>query len=183
LIAVLLFFFFRKTGSQFKKAMQYFTFVFLFLIVTDIAILVSKIYNTRQENEIPAGFTTCNDCRKPNIYLIIADEYAGRQELKDFFSFDNAPFENELRKRNFYVVPNPNSNYNYTPYSMASLFSMNYLKGITNKSNDIDNRNTSYRLINKNDLVKILKKTGYDFVNLSLFDFADEPTNINSSQF
>ena len=61
-------------------------------------------------------------------------------------------------------------NYNYTPYSMASIFDMNYLKGITNKANDIGNRSISYETINKNALVNIFNEFGYDFVNLSLFD-------------
>ncbi len=183
LIVLIFFLFFRKTNRQFKTAMKYFTFTLGLLIIIDSSILIVKIFSHSPANETFEGFITCNDCKKPNIYLIITDEYAGHEELRDIFSFDNSAFENELRKRNFFVVKKSLSNYNYTPYSMGSILSMKYLKGITDKSNDIRNRNICYENINKNDLTTIFKKFGYDFVNLSLFDFADKPTSINSYEF
>jgi hypothetical protein len=131
----------------------------------------------------PQAFFSCDVCPTPNIYLIIADEYASRESLKDLFSFDNSLFENELKKRGFFVAGSAKSNYNFTPYSMASLFSMNYLRGITAKSNDRHNLNICFQDINNNELARILKKLNYEFVNLSLFDFAGEPNISNHNNF
>ena len=152
------------------------------LIVVDVAVLFSKLISRSQANKVNTAIASCNDCKMPNIYLIITDEYAGRKELHDIFSFDNSSFQSELEKRNFHVIKNPMSNYNFTPYSMASIFDMNYLKGITGKANDIKNRNISYETINKNFLVNTLHSFGYDFVNLSLFDFAGRP-GVSNNEF
>ena len=175
-------FFLLKTNRDFKKIMQYLSITLVILIAIDLAVVVSKLVSRSTTNETITEITGCRDCKKPNIYLIIADEYAGHKELHDIFSFDNSAFESELEKRNFHVVRNAMSNYNYTPYSMASIFDMNYLKGITNKANDVGNRNTSYETINKNALVNTLNAFGYDFINLSLFDFADKP-GLNFNEF
>ena len=181
-MSVAAFLFLLKTKRDFNRITKYLSFTLAILIALDLAALTFKLIRKRGSNETTGQFIECRDCKKPNIYLVIADEYAGHQELHDIFSFDNAAFENELQKRNFHVVKKPTSNYNYTPYSMASIFDMNYLKGITNKANDIDNRNTSYKTINKNALVNFLHSLDYDFINLSLFDFAGKP-GLNLDEF
>jgi hypothetical protein len=181
-VTVAVFFFLLKTNRDLKRMMKYLSFTLAILIAVDLAVLASKLLTRRGANETATQFTGCKDCKKPNIYLVIADEYAGHKELQDIFSFDNSAFERELQKRDFHVVKKATSNYNYTPYSMASIFDMNYLKGISNRANDIDNRNTSYKTINKNALVDFLHTLDYDFVNLSLFDFADKP-GLNFNEF
>lgn len=181
-IIVTTFFFLLRTSRHFNKITQYLSITLIILIAVDLAVVVSKLISRSGTHETITGITECRDCKKPNIYLVITDEYAGREELHDIFSFDNSAFESELQKRNFHVVKKAMSNYNYTPYSMASIFDMNYLKGITNKANDIGNRNISYETINKNALVNILNSLGYDFVNLSLFDFAGKP-GVNNNEF
>ena len=155
----------------------------IILVGVDVITLITKSIKPLYQNEAYSGFADCPACDKPNIYLIITDEYAGRTELQDLFAYDNSAFENELKRRGFFVVQNPMSNYNYTPYSMASIFTMNYLKGISDKSSDINNRNIIYTVINKNELTDILKRLGYDFVNLSLFDFAGLPSRLNNNEF
>jgi hypothetical protein len=176
------FFFLLKTSRHFNKLTQYLSITLILLIVIDLVVAVSEFIGRSGPNGTITEITQCRDCKKPNIYLVITDEYAGREELRDIFSFDNSAFESGLQKRNFHIVKKAMSNYNYTPYSMASIFDMNYLKGITNKANDIGNRNISYETINKNGLVNILNALGYDFVNLSLFDFANKP-GVNNNEF
>jgi len=181
LVCVSAFFFFLKTNRKFKRTTQYLGLTLGILIAVDVAIFVSKLISRSKAKPL-SEVAGCRDCKKPNIYLIIADEYASQKELHDIFSFDNSAFQAKLEQRNFHIVKKAMSNYNYTPYSMASIFDMNYLKGITNKANDIDNRNNSYEKINKNVLVNTLNAFGYEFVNLSLFDFADKP-GLNFNEF
>ena len=177
-----IFFFMLKTNRAFKKITQYLSITLVILIAVDLVVLVSKLARRSKTDKSITEITRCNDCKKPNIYFIVTDEYAGRKELYDIFSFDNSAFEAELEKRNFHIINDPESNYNFTPYSMASIFDMNYLKGITDKANDIRNRNISLETIDKNTLVSILDSLGYDFVNLSLFDFAGKP-GVSSNEF
>lgn len=128
-------------------------------------------------------YSTCDTCYKPDIYLIIADEYAGDKQLREMFSFDNSGFNTELKERGFHKIRNPLSNYNYTPYSVASLLNMDYMAGITAKANDQKNRNTSFAIINKNSTIDILKHHDYSFINHSLFDLADNPAPIDNMFF
>jgi hypothetical protein len=117
----------------------------------------------------------CDTCTKPDIYLIIADEYAGKKALQDIFLFDNSAFENELRTRGFHVINNSESNYNATVYSMASLLNMDYIKN-TNKPAVVNHRDmlTCRGLIKSNNLVLFLQQLGYSIYNYSFFDLADK---------
>jgi hypothetical protein len=181
-IVAAIFVFLLKTRRRFIRASRYLSITMVILIAVDLAILTARLISRSKINTTTTELAGCRDCKRPNIYLVIMDEYAGRNQLHDIFSFDNSDFENELQKRNFHIVRKAMSNYNFTPYSMASIFDMDYLKGITGKANDISNRNTSYETINKNALVSTLDALGYDFVNLSLFDFAGKP-GVNNNEF
>src|SRR5260370_113465 len=63
-----------------------------------------------------------------NFYMILADEYAGNSETKNILGHDNSAFTNALSQRGFHVVENSSSNYISTPFSMASILNMSYLK-------------------------------------------------------
>jgi len=103
--------------------------------------------------------------------------------LKEIFSFDNTEFETALEQRGFYIAKNSKSNYNYTPYSVASVIGMKYLENLSARSNDNKNRNISYQQINDNEMIRILKQYDYRFINLSPFEFADQPTIIDNQFF
>jgi hypothetical protein len=122
----------------------------------------------------PLGFVSCDTCSRPDIYFVIADEYAGQQELSDVFHFDNSAFINALQKRGFYVLNNSMSNYNYTPFCMASTLSMHYLKGIEGRNSSKKDRQICYQLINQNPVINFFKNQGYTFKNLSVFQFNDD---------
>jgi hypothetical protein len=183
ILLVVIFLHIRKTKKQFTSLTKYLNIVLYILLFVEGATILFKVPPHAQSGQLDPKFNSCKTCAKPNIYLIIADEYAGSKALHDIFTFDNSDFENALYKRGFLTIRHSRSNYNYTPFSMASTLSMDYLKGISSKSNDINNRNICYQNINKNPLVHILKETGYNFVNLSPFDFADQPSQLTKNYF
>ena len=169
----------KKRSRSLSTLTSYLNALFLLLLLIDAAWLAVKVAEAEKKQTRDNKQAVCADCKKPNIYLILLDEYAGHKELKDLFAFDNSAFENELLKRGFHVTANTKSNYNFTPFSMASLLNMDYLQGISSKSNDIENRTICYRTINKNNLVSTLKNQGYIFSNESIFDFAGESTRLD----
>lgn len=173
----------KRSNYTFRKLAGYLNILLLLLILLDLV----QLFLPRKHENTTAGaqknFTSCDTCAKPDIYFIVADEYIGNKTLKEQFGFDNGPFEGELRKRGFHIVVNSRSNYNYTPYSIASILNMNYLNGITARSNDNKNRNISYKVINQNTLTGFLSARGYSLVNHSLFDLANQPTEVNSMFF
>jgi len=106
---------------------------------------------------------------KPNIYLLVFDEYASSSSLHQRFNYKNG-LDSFLIKNDFYVVSKSRSNYNFTPFSVASLLNLSYLKGL--KENDITQKDYQniLALIKKNKLVSILENNGYYIINRSVFN-------------
>jgi hypothetical protein len=117
----------------------------------------------------------CGKCEKPDIYLLVLDEYAGQKELIDQFQFDNAEFLSYLRNKNFYIVPSSKSNYNLTLFSMASMFSLDTLTISNYKKPQTKDYTLAALKINNSPFGHFLQKMGYDIYNLSIFNFLDIP--------
>jgi hypothetical protein len=155
----------------------YLNILVIVLLLTELVMLTGK-----KINNIPSGslltkeFKPCTDCKKPDIYLIIADGYAGKEELDSVFHFDNSGFENELTGRGFHLTENSISNYNYTPFSISSMLNMSYLTGIKGRNSSKEDMKTCFNTINKNATLQFLKNGGYDFYNYSIFDFDGQPS-------
>jgi hypothetical protein len=117
----------------------------------------------------------------PDVYLIVADEYAGIKNLADVCGFDNSPFYDSLRMRNFFVASHSRSNYNYTTYSIASLLNMEYLP--LNKK-QVEKADHTYALnrILKNKVTSIFRKAGYQIRNYSAFDIGT-PDILHTNSF
>jgi hypothetical protein len=175
LLFILLFFYFRKTTRYFHRFIKYINILLVTLILIDSVELIFKINNSNKRTiSNPIGFTGCDTCNKPDIYFIIADEYAGQRELADVFHFDNSAFISALKEKGFRIINNSFSNYNYTPFCMASTLSMNYLMSIEGRNSSKKDRRICYQLINQNPVIELLKDQGYVFKNLSVFQFNDD---------
>ena len=177
IIFLLLIIYIKKSKNKFSNIAKYLNALFLLLILLDAGILIFKFTKKEIPGVIafPGTLIACDSCKKPDIYLIIADEYAGKKELENIFSYDNTDFETALINRSFHVINNTKSNYNRTLYSMASLLNMNYIE--TLKSNHVNNTDM-YQctdLIKINNLAFFLKENNYKIYNLSPFDFKDNP--------
>ena len=103
--------------------------------------------------------------RKPNIYLIVLDEYANSAVLKELFDTTNQQFEDSLRSLGFTIPQLVRSNYTQTTLSIPSLLNFAYLNDLTTevgrRSND---RSLPNYLLENNRLVAFLKAQGYRFV-------------------
>ncbi len=173
-----------KSKKQFSKAVTYINvLLLLWLLIDGVQLIYKTAQSSATTNVPPSQKALCDTCDTPDIYFIIADEYAGYHALKEVFGFDNSAFENDLRKRGFHVIDSSFSNYNYTPYSVASILNMDYLSGITDQSNLLKNRNISYSTITRNKTTQILTQWGYDIANLSVFDIADKGTPVDNQFF
>jgi hypothetical protein len=178
-IFLLLFIWLKKR----KKSLFIFTFylniLLPILILVDAGWLITKIPAAKEKKVFhpeAEGFTICDTCSKPDIFFIIPDQYAGYTALKDVFDFDNADFESELKSRGFHIAKKSISNYNFTPFSVASTLNMDLLslkKGPQNYSTV----GYSYEVIRNSRVLKFLSNTGYRFYNCSIFDFDDQPAH------
>lgn len=119
---------------------------------------------------------------KPNVYLLLFDEYAGLQSLKDSFNYDNSSFYEQLKKDSFQIF-NTFSNYSITAFSMSSLFQMNYLKNVENATT-VGWKETQHCMLEiKNAPVFYhFKKLGYDVKSFSLFEVLNNKS-LGANQF
>jgi len=171
----ILFFYFKRTNKQFIKLKTFLNLLFAVLILFD---LVSFLLNKKESNSVSlpnSEFLLSNTTlqSKPDIYLIITDEYAGEKELQDIFLYDNSKFMEDLKGRGFYVVQNSKSNYNATVFSMASMLNLNYLNLQSNKIS-LHNVLECRELVNKNIFTNYLKQQGYSIYNYSFFDLENQ---------
>lgn len=175
------YYFLQKTNHRFTRIGK---FLFLLLIIFLMMDAWKLFINLPLKKEIATVPTLkkCDSCSRPDIYLIITDEYAGSQALVDVFEFNNASFEIQLKNRGFHLVKNSKSNYNATVYSMASLFQMNYLSNISNKVNFHD-MFLCEELIKKNPVTTFFEESGYKTYNYSFFDLADKPKAVTNHFF
>lgn len=177
----MLFTFIKRTRWPLPRVSTYLNVLLLVLIAWDaarMALSQKKTVATNAAWKLPA----CDTCAKPDIYLLLLDEYAGNASLKALFQFDNADFERQLRNRGFFVAANSISNYNYTPFSMASLLNMEYLplKDTNRLQPDLV---YTLRLIKDNQARRMLEEKGYAFYNHSVFDLSGQPAPIEETAF
>lgn len=161
------------------KLLKYLNVLFVVLILFDLGTLVYKIGTTPKQKDIAIN---CKQCDKPDVYLILLDEYAGQKQLIDEFGFDNNSFYNNLRQFGFYVSPDSRSNYTSTPFSISSILNMSYHDLKTYKRND-KNLDYCFRKIFQSSVVKSFREFGYKFYNFSMFDFKDHASPIKNKTF
>jgi hypothetical protein len=174
----------KKRKKPFPKIISYLNILLLIFSAIDLVRLVDKMLRVQEDIHIALskeGLHPCDTCNKPDIYFIILDEYTGNTSLKVQFDFDNISFETALIQKGFHVVKESQSNYNSTPYSVASTLNMNYLH-LDMKTENAGNLNNCYQSIADNLVLKFLKAEGYRFFNYSIFDFPHHPA-INHDSF
>jgi len=173
----------KKTRSSLLRLTLYLNILLLVLCSIDGLWLVGRIIvQARKPGNFPdTNLFPCPSCNKPDIFFIVLDEYSGNAALTQLFHFDNSAFEGQLEQRGFYVAKQSRSNYNYTPFSVASILNMKYL--------DLDmakkapgNIDYCYQQIRNSDVIKFLTANGYMFSNYSIFEFKDRPA-INYDSF
>ena len=112
----------------------------------------------------------------PNIYYLLFDCYPSAVYQQQVLGITNNFLDSLLKLKKFYVVKNSTSNYSNTAFSLASTFGMNYIEGIdTAEQMSPLLYNKAMNMVKKAPLFPLLKKAGYNFANLSIFDFADKP--------
>lgn len=173
----------KRSSGPGRRVISFLNLIFVLFLVIDGAswLFARKRIPTIQDvnNELPAKLPAGS---RPDIYLIILDEYAGQASLKKGMQFDNAGFLGALRSRGFFVADNSRSNYNATLYSMASLFSMNYMDLRRQDSARVADVGIAFQAIHDNRFATFLQqKAGYRMLNNSWFRISNSTSMDNPS--
>jgi hypothetical protein len=121
----------------------------------------------------------CDSCATPDIYLLLFDEYTSTKCLRDVYHYDNSRLDSFLLQNRFHILPDSRSNYFFTPFSMASLFNMDYLENLKDPL-----RLTADDYIEALDpgrpaaVIHFLEDQGYAIVNNSSFDLPGHPSSL-----
>jgi hypothetical protein len=102
---------------------------------------------------------------RPDIYLLVLDEYTGARSLRARYGFDNSPFEDGLRRRGFVVPRASRSNYVWTFLSLASMLNWRYLDDLAEGAGPArHDPRPVFTLIRDNRTWESLARRGYRFV-------------------
>lgn len=173
----------RKKYQFLSKATLYLNVLLLSYCTLDAVLIIRKQVNKPKEiysNNIGLDVRLVKN--KPNVYFLLFDEYAGFKSLKDSFGFENNRFYEQLQKDRFTIL-NTFSNYSITPFSMASLFNMDYLKAVKDSST-VGWKETQERMqdIKDAEVFGIFKSLGYTVKSFSMFEVGDSKS-IGGNQF
>ena len=135
-----------------------------------VGILVITIAIYYYENPVDYSISNFSDIPssannvpiKPDIYLLVFDEYAGNIQLKNDFNYNNTDFMIELQDMGFYVPEISYTNYPNTHLSMPSALNMHYLNFLTEElGKDSQDRRLLDEFLHNNLVMKVLKLYDY----------------------
>ncbi|MFZ1264284.1 MAG: sulfatase-like hydrolase/transferase [Chitinophagaceae bacterium] len=185
LLLLFSFFWLKKNKKTLARLNYFLSLLMLLFILVDLVLLISLPAEKKQKiaaNGFTSQTTACTTCSHPDIYFLLFDEYAASSTLKQSWNYDNSQFDTALTKRGFHLISGSRSNYNFTPFSMASILNMSYLSGIKDvHACSIEDYAMCNDLIRNNGVTGYLMNNGYKIVNYSVFDLEGEPSMVNQS--
>ncbi|MBS1598486.1 MAG: sulfatase-like hydrolase/transferase [Bacteroidetes bacterium] len=169
----------KKKGREFTRATAYLNVLLIILILVDITNISAGIFRTKPnlqdgKNGLLSSMPPCDTCKKPDIYLIVLDEYWGTDMLRKYFNYDNTAFISFLSENGFHVLAHPHSNYTVSPISVGSTFDMKYASHWTNVVVE-DYGVIASKIISQSPTIGFLKSSGYEINNCSIFDVENKP--------
>lgn len=176
LSTVLLAIFLKKKNYDLTKLFLFFNVLFILYCSIDVFSFATKArYSEKnmETNSIPFEKKLVKS--KPNVYLMMFDGYPGYKSLKDSFAFQNDSLYQYFDKNDFTILPTF-SNYNYTYYSIATMFNLDYIKDASiSMPLKMDDFNLRAKEIKYSNLVSIFNSMNYSIRNFSLYDLKDSP--------
>lgn len=139
-----------------------------FAMVATVAVpLGTDLMQTRASaatKAAPSIDASTSATRKPDIYYLVFDRYAGARTLQELFGYDNSGLLDFLHSRRFQVADRARANYQATAPSLASSLNMRYLDWIaeTGATSSLP----MYRAIQHSEVAKSLQARGYRYVHV-----------------
>lgn len=166
----------KKNKVLHPKLVLYLNVLFFVFCTGDGIMLINRHFNYKESMVAnPLAFDKTRVTKKPNVYFLLFDEYAGYKSLRDSFGFKNDSLYCFLKQQQFTELP-VFSNYDFTPFSMSSILNMQYVPENYRKHSltqpDIQNR---FGEIRNARVFEIFRSVNYSIENLSIFDIKGNP--------
>lgn len=178
-IAVCLLLFLLRTKRDFTRTLFFVNLLFIIFILADMAGYITGQLRKDRSRQTQALSRLPANVSRPDIYLLLFDEYTGSAGLRQWFDFDNSPIDSFLRQRGFHIVTGSRSNYESTAHSMASMLNMDYVKHRNKTTGSMREELVDCGIaIRNNKVCSFLSNIGYEIVNHSTFDLANHPATV-----
>jgi len=168
----------RKNGVA--RVSAYLNVLFALLILIDLVWLADKALSTYDRNRPTSShnIASCDTCARPDIYFLLFDEYSSSTALRELWNYDNDDLDNFLRQKGFSIQAYSRSNYNFTPFSIASTLNMDYLDIPNPRACTVKDYSACVSSIRNNRICSMLEALGYEIVNYSIFDLDKNPSPV-----
>lgn len=167
----------RSTTATVQRLQRFLLLVFSVLIGYECLVAPSppEPFQTTQ----PLSLAPWQGDHKPNIYLLVFDEYQGNQELQSTFQYNNQGLTDFLQQQGFTVAGSPRSTYNTTFYSLLSMFRMDTLKieGALPRLTHKGIVKANHTMAVENTVTRYLKQNGYRIDVNSIFNVDEQPAS------
>lgn len=174
--------YFQKNRSGGRKPRLYLLTLFAILTIYESAMLVFILASGKSWTNITRNMTrpvlpekALSVTDNPDIYHIVFDGYTHSGELKAYWNYDN-DLDSFLSSNGFFIVDSGTANYNFTPYSMGSVFNLQYLRGaepyLARNAANFFVGLIPYR---NNELFEFLKQQHY---KISVFSLLNDPKQV-----
>jgi|WetSurMetagenome_2_1015567.scaffolds.fasta_scaffold07133_4 hypothetical protein len=175
-----------RSGRSFLRMTQYLNLLLVFLILYKLYAGMNQ--NTTRIKLLNQDIGSVDSIghqekTKPDVIYIILDGYTSNRSLADYWNFDNSDFLNFLTKNGFYVATGSRTNYNMTPYSLASALNMSFLSNTPKALPTNAQEKNLFGLVNENRAFKLFEQNDYNIANLSFFDIGQYPREYNDYFF
>jgi hypothetical protein len=179
LIVILCFVVLKRSKGNFNKLSRGLFVLMLVFISLEIFYLFG---NASAKPEADETQVQVSDAPKPDIYFVVLDAYAGSKSLQEVYKFDNTALDDTLRSLGFFVCRSSHSNYNFTPFSVASTLNMKYLDGIGDvNACTVEDYARRGEEIKDNAVGRFLMAQGYEVINYSVFDIEGQPSLVSET--
>ena len=171
----------KRTG--FTRVTLFLNVLLLVYLLVDLAGLArgrSGRVELSANSPLAGDYSACDTCARPDIYLLVFDEYSSDKVLRDLFHYDNSGLDSFLGQQGFRILGGSRANYYITPFSMASILNGSYVQGIPQPLNlQPDDYLGVIDQIRRSAVVTFLMARGYRVVNNSPFDLPGHPYTID----
>lgn len=182
-LLILLFLFFLWKKQEWQKPVLFINTLLMLLIFVELIFLCGHLL--KQGSRVPHPFLTeqkvnTNRDRLPDVYLILLDEYAGVETLRQH-GYNNQHFLKGLSQQGFRVLQEAKSNYASTVPSVASMLNGDFIQLRGNYSEaGAEIYRTSVYDIYYNKTCETFRELGYKIENYSPFPIYHAPARYST---
>lgn len=157
-----------------EKLVFYFNILLVIYCLYDVSILVIKSFGNKNVTKEHIAFDNSKVTIKPNVYYLLFDGYPGYKTLEERFDYKNDSLYSFFQNNGFEILPT-SANYNFTYFSMASIFNLDYLRNVPAPDSITEKDYLEQMIGIKNAQVfSIFSSMGYSIENLSIFNIQDQ---------